>query len=63
MNLWILKNFLIKSNQIKFNDARKKLYLNRLNDLKIGKKTSEQKKVITNLEIFYKSREEVFNIF
>ena len=44
MNLWILKNFLIKSNQIKFNDAQKKLYLNRLNDLKIGKKTSEQKK-------------------
>ena len=29
----------------------------------MGKKMSEQKEVITNLEKFYKSREEVFNFF
>ena len=29
----------------------------------MGRKTSEQKKVITNLENFYKSRERVFNFF
>ena len=53
----------IKNNQIKFDDALKKqkLFLNRLNDVKIGKKTPEQKKVITNLENFFKSREKVFN--
>ena len=51
----------IKNSQIKFDDALKKQknVLNKLNDAKIGKKTSEQKKVITNIENFYKSREEV----
>ena len=55
----------IKNNQIKFDDALKKqkLFLNKLNDVKMGRKTSEQKEVITNLENFYKSREEVFNFF
>ena len=65
MNIWILKNFLLnKNNQIKFDDALKtqKLFLNKLNDVKMGRKTSEQKKVITNLENFCKSRE-VFNFF
>ena len=55
----------IKNNQIKFDDALKKQkqFLNKLNDVNVGKKTPEQKKVITNLENFYKSREEVFNFF
>ena len=55
----------IKSNQIKFNDTQKKqkLFLKKLNDVKISKKTSEQKEVTTNLEDFYKSRVEVFNFF
>ena len=37
--------------------------MNKLNDVKIGKKTSEQKKnkMISNFELFYKSREEGFN--
>ena len=55
----------IKNNQIKFDVALKKQknFLNKLNDVKMGKKTPEQKKVITNLGNFYKSREEVFNFF
>ena len=55
----------IKNNQIKFDDALKKqkLFLNKLNEVKMGRKTSEQKEVITNLENFCKSREEVFNFF
>ena len=55
----------IRNNQIKFDDALKKqkVFLNKLIEVKIGRKTFEQKKVITNLENFYKSREEVFNFF
>ena len=55
----------IKNNQIKFDDALKKqkLFLNGLNEVKMGRKTFEQKRVITNLEIFYKSREEVSIFF
>ena len=55
----------IKNNQIMFNDALKKqkLFLDELNNVKICKKTSKQKKIITNLENFYMSREEVFNFF
>ena len=55
----------IKNNQIKFDDALKKQknFLNKLNDVKLGRKTPEQKEVITNLENVYKSREEVFNFF
>ena len=37
--------------------------MNKLNSLKIGRKTPEQKEIITNIENFYKSREEVFNFF
>ena len=37
--------------------------MNKLNNVKIGKKTSKQKEVITNLENVYKSREKVFNFF
>ena len=55
----------IKNNQIMFNETieKQKLFLNELNNVKIGKKTFEQKEMITNLENFYKSREEVFNFF
>ena len=37
--------------------------MNKLNHVKIGKKTSEQKEVFTSLEKFYLSREEVFNFY
>ena len=55
----------IKNSQIKFSEAENKqnAFLNKLNEVKIGKKTLEQKKVINNLEHFYKSREEVINFF
>ena len=55
----------IKNNQIMFNETieKQKLFLNELNNVKIGKKTSEQKEMISNLENFYKSVEEVFNFF
>ena len=36
---------------------------NKINEPQIGRKTSEQEKVITNLENFYESSEEVFNFF
>ena len=39
------------------------MFLNKLNDIKVGKKTIEQKETINNLENFYISREEVINIF
>ena len=53
----------IKNNQIKFSEARIKQnqFLNKLNNIKIGKKSLEQKEVINNLEKFYNSKEEVFN--
>ena len=55
----------IESSQIKFSDAKNKQngFLNKLNNIKIGKKNREQKNVITNLKNFYKSREEVLNFF
>ena len=37
--------------------------LNKIKEVKIGRKTFEQEKVINNLEHFYKSRDEVFNFF
>ena len=37
--------------------------MNKLNDVKLGRKTLEQKEVITNIETFYKSREEIFKFF
>ena len=53
----------IKNNQIKFNEVKNKQneFLNKLNNIKIGKKTEEQKEVIKNLQKFYNSREEVIN--
>ena len=55
----------IKSSQIKFSEAKNKQneFLNKMSNIKIGEKNTEQKKVITNLENFYKSREEVINFF
>ena len=37
--------------------------LNKINYIEIGGKPPEQEKVITNLENFYKSKEEVFNFY
>ena len=55
----------IRSSKIKFSDALNKQneFLNKLNDVKIGKKTPEQKKVINNLENVYISREETINFY
>ena len=54
----------IKNNQIKFSEVKNKQneFLNKLSDIKIGKKNAEQKEVINNLEKFYNSRE-VINFF
>ena len=55
----------IRNNQIKFSEVKNKQneFLNKLSNIKIGKKTPEQKEVINNLEKFYNSREEVINFF
>ena len=37
--------------------------MNKLSNIKIGKKTTEQKEVINNVEKFDRSREEVINLF
>ena len=44
----------IKNSQIKFNELKNKQneFLNKLNNIKIGKKTIEQKETINNLEKF-----------
>ena len=54
-----------KYSQIKFSEVKNKQneFLNKLSNIKIGKKTPEQKEVINNLEKFYNSREEVINFF
>ena len=53
----------IKNSQIKFSEVKNKQneFLNKLSNIKIGKKTTEQKEVINNIEKFYNSREEVIN--
>ena len=55
----------IKNFQIKFSEAKNKQdeFLNKLNNIKIGKKTIEQKETINNLVKFYYSKEEVSNFF
>ena len=52
----------IKNSQIKFSDAVNKQneFLNKLNNTKIGKKTTKQKGVINNITRLYLSREEIF---
>ena len=55
----------IKNNQIKFSEVKNKQnnFLKKLNEVKMGNKTIEQRETISNLEKFYKSREEVINFF
>ena len=55
----------IKNIQIKFSEVKNKQneFLNKLSNIKVGKKTVEQKEVINNLEKFYNSREEIINFF
>ena len=55
----------IKNNQIKFSEVKNKKneFLNKLSNIKIGKKTPEQKEVINDLEKLYNSIEEVINFF
>ena len=55
----------IRNNKIKFSEVKNKQndFLNKLINIKIGKKTTEQKEVINNLEKFYLSREEVISFF
>ena len=45
----------IKNSQIKFSEAKNKQneFLNKLNEVKIGKKTTKQKGVINNITRFY----------
>ena len=52
-----------KNNQIRFDDALKRQneFLNKISQIKTGKKTTEQKNVVDNLNKFYLSREEVIN--
>ena len=54
-----------KNNQVKSSEVKNRQddFLKKLNEVKIGKKTYEQKEVIDNLTIFYNSREEVINCF
>ena len=55
----------IKSNQIKLFEVKNKQdnFFKKLNEVKIDKKTTEQKGVINNLKTFYNSREEIINVF
>ena len=55
----------IRDNKIGFSEAKNKQndFLNKLTNIKIGRKTLEQEKIINNLEKFYISRQEVINFF
>ena len=55
----------IRNGKIKFDDVQEnqERFLKKLNEVKIGRKNHEQEEVIANLENFYYSREEVFNLF
>ena len=55
----------IKNNETSFDDLvkRQNESLNKISNVKIGKKTDNQKEVINNLENFYISREEFINFF
>ena len=56
----------IKNSQIKFSEAKNKQneFLNKLNEVNIGKKATKQKGVINNIIRFYLlPREEVINFF
>ena len=55
----------IRNSEITFSEVKNKQneFLYKWSNIKIGKKTPEQKEVINNLEKFYSSREEVINFF
>ena len=55
----------IKNSQIKFNEVKNKqdIFLKKLNEVKIGQKTDEQKKVIDNLTINFTILEKKLLIF
>ena len=55
----------IRDNKIGFSEVKNKQkdFLNKLTNIKIGRKTQEQKKIINNLERFYVSRKEVTDFF
>ena len=55
----------LKNGQVKYDDVlkRQEEFLKKLNEVKIGTKTDDQKEVINILDIFYHSREEDFNFF
>ena len=55
----------IKDNKIRFDEAVKKQhqFLNKLSNIRIGKKTTKQKDVINNITRFYNSGEETINFF
>ena len=55
----------IKDNRINFDVVLKRQneFLNKLSNIKIGKKSDKKKEVINNLNKFYHSREEVINFF
>ena len=53
----------LKNNQFGEIKNKQNEFLNKLSNIKIGKKTAEQKEVINNLEKIYNSREEVINFF
>ena len=52
----------IKNNRLRFDGALKiqKELLKKMNEVKMGRKTFEQEKVISNLENVYKCREQLF---
>ena len=55
----------IQDNKIGFSEAKNKQndFLNKLTNIKIGRKTQEQEKIINNLERFYVSTQELINFF
>ena len=55
----------IKNSHIEFCEVKNKQdnFLKKLNEVKMGTKTTEQKEVINKLNNFYNSREEVINFF
>ena len=55
----------IRNSQIGFSEAKNKQneFLNKLSNIKIGRKTLEKEKTINNLARFYLSRQKVINFF
>ena len=55
----------IRNSQIGFKEAKNKQdeFLSKLSNIKIGRKTLEQERIINNLEKFHYSRQEVINFF